>query len=54
MSAGAGLDTLLARYGRERLSDCIAEMMDRSEAQMRSYIAEIPDGSLSLRGLFRQ
>ncbi len=40
-----GLDTLLARYGRARLSDCITEMMDRSEAQMRSYIAEIPDGS---------
>jgi N-methylhydantoinase B len=39
-----GLDMLVLRYGREKLAACIAEMMDRSEAQMRSYIAEIPDG----------
>ena len=35
-----------------RLSDCIAEMMDRSEAQMRSYIAEIPDGAYRFEDYF--
>jgi N-methylhydantoinase B len=39
-----GLDALVARYGRETLGSCIAEMNDRSEQQMRSYIQEIPDG----------
>ncbi len=39
-----GLDQLVARYGVDRLQQCIAEMMSRSEQQMRSYIAEIPDG----------
>ena len=47
-----GLDTLLARYGREKLADCIREMMDRSEAQMRSYIAEIPDGAYKFEDFF--
>lgn len=47
-----GLDTLLARYGRERLVDCISEMMNRSEAQMRSYIAEIPDGAYRFEDFF--
>lgn len=40
-----GLDALVARYGRETLAACITEMNDRSETQMRSYIAEIPDGT---------
>jgi len=43
-----GLDDLVARYGTAMLRDCIAEMMTRSEAQMRSYIAEIPDGTYSV------
>jgi N-methylhydantoinase B len=47
-----GLDTLLKRYGREKLADCIREMMDRSEAQMRSYIAEIPDGAYHFEDFF--
>jgi N-methylhydantoinase B len=47
-----GLDTLIARYGREKLADCIREMMDRSEAQMRSYIAEIPDGKYRFEDFF--
>jgi N-methylhydantoinase B len=47
-----GLDTLLVRYGREKLADCIREMMDRSEAQMRSYIAEIPDGAYKFEDFF--
>lgn len=40
-----GLDALVQRYGRETLAACITEMNDRSEQQMRSYIAEIPDGT---------
>lgn len=40
-----GLDRLVERYGVERLEACIAEMMARSEKQMRSYIEEIPDGT---------
>jgi N-methylhydantoinase B len=40
-----GLDALIAKYGEAKLRGCIAEMMDRSERQMRSYIAEIPDGT---------
>jgi N-methylhydantoinase B len=47
-----GLDTLLKRHGREKLADCIREMMDRSEAQMRSYIAEIPDGAYHFEDFF--
>jgi len=39
-----GLGALIDRYGKETLADCIVEMNDRSERQMRSYIAEIPDG----------
>jgi len=40
-----GLDSLIARHGRETLSACISEMIERSERQMRSYIDEIPDGT---------
>lgn len=40
-----GLDSLVARYGAGTLSECIREMIDRSERQMRSYIEEIPDGT---------
>jgi N-methylhydantoinase B len=39
-----GLDELIARYGIETLEQCVAEMLLRSERQMRSYIEEIPDG----------
>jgi N-methylhydantoinase B len=39
-----GLDSLIARHGRDTLSACISEMIERSEKQMRSYIDEIPDG----------
>lgn len=40
-----GLDDLIERYGVDTLRACIDEMMARSEADMRSYIAEIPDGT---------
>ncbi len=43
--AQRGCDRLVARYGFERLSECLEEMIARSERQMRSYIAEIPPGT---------
>ncbi len=46
-----GLDLLVARYGVERLQACISEMIARSEQQMRSYIAEIPDGTYGFEDL---
>jgi N-methylhydantoinase B len=39
-----GLDALIKRYGAETVNACQAEMISRSERQMRSYIAEVPDG----------
>jgi N-methylhydantoinase B len=43
-----GLEALIAKYGEATLRACITELMDRSEQQMRSYIAEIPDGTYSV------
>lgn len=40
-----GLDALVRKYGTETLTACLDEMIVRSERQMRSYIAEIPDGT---------
>jgi len=40
-----GLNDLVGRYGVTALKTCIDELLARSEAEMRSYIAEIPDGS---------
>lgn len=39
-----GFDMLVEKYGVPVLSECIEEMLTRSEAEMRSYIADIPDG----------
>ena len=47
-----GLEALVARYGEATLQACIREMMDRSETQMRSYIAEIPDGTYRVEDWF--
>lgn len=47
-----GLDALIAKYGEATLRGCIREMMDRSERQMRSYIAEIPDGTYAVEDWF--
>jgi N-methylhydantoinase B len=47
-----GLDALIARYGAATLRGCIDEMMRRSEAEMRSYIAEIPDGTYRIADCF--
>lgn len=47
-----GLDELVERYGVETLAACIDEMMARSEADMRSHIADIPDGTYSVTDYF--
>ena len=47
-----GLDALVARYGAPTLKACIDEMIRRSEAQMRSYIEEIPDGVYEITDYF--
>ena len=42
---GRGIEALVKRYGRALLSDCLNEMIAYSERQMRSYIAELTDGT---------
>ena len=42
-----GLSDLVRRYGPRTVQDCVDEMMQRSERQIRSYISEIPDGTYS-------
>jgi N-methylhydantoinase B len=40
-----GIEALVKRYGRATLTDCLNEMIAYSERQMRSYIADLPDGT---------
>jgi N-methylhydantoinase B len=47
-----GLDALVASTARRRSRPAVGEMMDRSERQMRSYIAEIPDGTYAIEDWF--
>jgi N-methylhydantoinase B len=47
-----GLDALIERYSAETLKNCIAEMMRRSEDEMRSYISDIPDGTYHIEDGF--
>lgn len=42
-----GIEALVKRYGRAVLTNCLNEMIAYSERQMRSYIADLPDGSYS-------
>ena len=39
------LRRLLERYGVDTVMACMAELKARSERQMRSYLAEVPDGT---------
>ena len=41
------LDSLVEEYGVDTVAHAIGELEQRSEAQMRSHIEEIPDGSYS-------
>ncbi|BAQ49898.1 hydantoinase B/oxoprolinase family protein [Methylobacterium aquaticum] len=47
-----GLDALVAKYGEDTLRACIDELLARSETQMRSYLAEIPDGTYAVEDWF--
>lgn len=47
-----GLEALITKYGEDMLRACIREMLDRSETEMRSYIAEIPDGTYRMEDWF--
>ena len=40
-----GIEALVKKYSRPVLTDCLNEMIAYSERQMRSYIAELPDGT---------
>jgi N-methylhydantoinase B len=41
------LGELVQRHGRAVLGECLAELIERSERQMRSHISDIPDGTYS-------
>lgn len=41
------LQPIIKRYGLDVVRECLDEMIERSERQMRSYIEEIPDGVYS-------
>jgi N-methylhydantoinase B len=47
-----GFDMLVEKYGVAVLTECIDEMLTRSEAEMRSYIADIPDGRYVFEDFF--
>ena len=40
-----GIEALVKKFGRPLLSECLDEMIAYSERQMRSYIADLPDGT---------
>ncbi len=40
-----GIDALVKKFGLPLLSECLNEMIAYSERQMRSYIADLPDGT---------
>ncbi|QEC48361.1 hydantoinase B/oxoprolinase family protein [Baekduia soli] len=39
------LGHVIDHHGRDVVRDCLTELIDRSERQMRSYISDIPDGT---------
>jgi N-methylhydantoinase B len=47
-----GIDALYAKHGAAKIADAVAEMMRRSEAEMRSHIDEIPDGVYRVQDYF--
>ena len=42
-----GIEALVKKYGSATLTECLNEMIAYSERQMRSYIADLPDGTYS-------
>lgn len=47
-----GLDALLAKFGLPAVRACIADMMVRSETQMRAVLRDIPDGTYRFEDYF--
>lgn len=47
-----GLDDLIERYSVQTIRTAVAEMMSRSEAQMRALIDAIPDGEYTFEDFF--
>jgi N-methylhydantoinase B len=47
-----GMDALMARNGSAVLRECINEMSERSERQMRAHIEAIPDGTYAFEDYF--
>lgn len=43
------LREVIERHGREKVGACLSELIERSERQMRSYVADIPDGTYAFR-----
>jgi N-methylhydantoinase B len=41
------LRELVERHGKDEVGECLGELIERSERQMRSYIEDIPDGTYS-------
>ena len=41
------LRAMIERHGRDTIGECLRELIERAERQMRSYIEEIPDGTYS-------
>ena len=39
------IHSLLDKYGKQAVLDCVDEMLDRMEANVRATITEIPDGT---------
>ena len=47
-----GIEALVKKFGRPLLAECLNEMIAYSERQMRSYIAELADGTYSFEDYF--
>ncbi len=47
-----GIEALVKKFGRPLLAECLNEMIAYSERQMRSYIAELADGTYTFEDYF--
>ena len=47
-----GIEALVKKFGRPLLTDCLNEMIAYSERQMRSYIADLADGTYAFEDYF--
>jgi N-methylhydantoinase B len=47
-----GIEALVKKFGRSLLAECLNEMIEYSERQMRSYIADLADGTYAFEDYF--